>query len=879
MLGCIRYLHAAQLASFKGEKVGDKEKTFQNAVRHRQQAIFVGRTVELQQFRMNLTLPPDDPNRKFIFCVHGDGGVGKTFLLRRWRNVADVSGAASCWVDEPVFEVPVAMRAIASDLTRQGKDVRGFTKLLDGYLQRRSEAEADPNAPSGMAAFMTQAAVRMGLHAAHAVPGMGGLADSVDADALAEQANQLRVFLGKKFRRHEDVRMLLSPLDVLTPALVRGIAKAGRHRGLMLFFDTYEQIGPVLDNWLRSVLDGVYGNLPPNLVVTIAGRRPLDRALWAPYEAVLANLALTPFTETEARQMLVERGVTDERTTQVILNLSGRLPLLLATLAEGRPADPDMIGDPSGDAVERFLKWEPDPDKKTLAVVAALPRTVNEDVLGTLVGGSATADGVGRDRLFAWLRSLPFVTDNGGRCQYHDVVREVMVRLERRRSPTRWKERHRALAAAFHGWRLGVATQDGWDDPEWRALRLEEAYHLLCADPIKALPAALSDISHACADRPATGAQWAQMISQAGADADSASLVRWGNRLEEALRIGQDEGVVACLEIVIREGRLGPESIANARWVRGRVLYILHRYAEALIDFNQVISVAPAQHRFFAYRGGSYLWLRQHQEALADLDRAIEIDPDDDWALAHRGETYLQMERQEEALTDFDRAIDLDPDYQWALTSRGETFREMGRNVEALANFDRAIELDPGDGWALSHRGETFRRMGRYEEALSDFDRAIYLDADDAWALTSRGETFRQTGRYAEALDDFNRCMNLEPLDSWHHYACSLTYACLGQRTEAARHLAVAADLGLKAIQSTEAPLSAFYDLGLYRAAENNFNKARECYSDAIERSPGTHLLDQAVDDLNDLITIPGVNINEISGLTEMLVAESQMRK
>jgi hypothetical protein len=365
--------------------MGDDERSFQDAVRRRQQTGFVGRAVELQQFRKNLVLPADDPNRKFIFCVYGDGGVGKTFLLRRWRSVADESGAASCWVDEPIFEVPEAMRAIASDLTRQGEDLRGFTKLLDGYLQRRLEVEADPNAPSGTAAFMTQAAVRMGLHAAHVVPGMGGLVDSVDAAALAEQANQLRVFLGKKFRRHEDVRILLSPLDVLTPALVRGIAKIGRHRRLTLFFDTYEQIGPTLDSWLRSVLYGTYGNLPSNLVMTIAGRQPLNRAQWAQYETVLANLALTPFTETEARQMLIERGVTDERTVQVILNISGRLPLLLATLAESRPADPDMVGDPGGDAVERFLKWEADPGRKGLAVAAALPRTVNEDVLGTIV--------------------------------------------------------------------------------------------------------------------------------------------------------------------------------------------------------------------------------------------------------------------------------------------------------------------------------------------------------------------------------------------------------------------------------------------------------------------------------------------------------------
>jgi len=137
------------------------------------------------------------------------------------------------------------MRTIAVDLAQQGTETDGFLKLLDSYQQRRFEAEADPDAPSGLAAFMTQTAVRMGLHAAHAVPGVGGLADSVNAEALAAQADQLRVFLGKKFRRHEDVRLLLSPLDVLTPVLVRDLTRVGQRRTLALFFDTYEQTGLV----------------------------------------------------------------------------------------------------------------------------------------------------------------------------------------------------------------------------------------------------------------------------------------------------------------------------------------------------------------------------------------------------------------------------------------------------------------------------------------------------------------------------------------------------------------------------------------------------------------------------------------------------------
>jgi len=258
-----------------GGATGRSGRSFQDAVRRRQQVGFVARTTELAQFRANLALPTEGADRQFIFCVHGDGGVGKSFLLSRWRGIAEGAGALTCRVDEPVFSVPDAMRAIAVDLGRQGIDTDGLIKLLDSYQQRRFEAEADPDAPPGLAAFMTQMAVRMGLHAAHAVPGVGGLADVVDATAVAAQAEQLRVFLAKKFRRHEDVRLLLSPLVVLTPALVRDLGQAGRRGPLALFFDTYEQTGPVLDGWLRSVLDGAYGELPEDVVLTHCRTQPV----------------------------------------------------------------------------------------------------------------------------------------------------------------------------------------------------------------------------------------------------------------------------------------------------------------------------------------------------------------------------------------------------------------------------------------------------------------------------------------------------------------------------------------------------------------------------------------------------------------------------
>jgi hypothetical protein len=273
------------------------------------------------------------------------------------------------------------------------------------------------------------------------------------------------------------------------------------------------------------------------------------------YAAVLADVPLAPFTEAEARQLLAGKGVTDERVVEVILNLSGRLPLLVAMLAENQPTDPGRVGDPSGDAVERFLKWETDPERRSLAVAAALPRVVNGDVLGVLTAGR-DLDYAELGRLLGWLRSLPFVTRDAGRCVYHEVVRTAMIRLERSQSPTRWRERHEALAAAYRQWLVTAFAEDSWDDPGWLAYRLEEAYHLLCADPAGQLSVALTEIVYALDMGLTAAAKWAQMILQAGGDSNAAAVLTWGRRLEGVLRGSDNDARVSCLTLLLQDTKL-----------------------------------------------------------------------------------------------------------------------------------------------------------------------------------------------------------------------------------------------------------------------------------------------------------------------------------
>lgn len=450
-------------------------RSLQDLIRRRQQSGFVGRQGQVIQYQENLGYPIDDERRRFLFNVHGDAGVGKTYLTKQLRQIASERGALTAYTDETSNDVVVVMSVIAEQFGRANVDLSSFQKREESYQQRRRELESDPNAPAGVATFLTKTAVTIGLHAARDVPVAGSLLAPVDPAATAEQINQARIYVARKFRSHADLRLLLFPHEELTKSFVDDLNRVSANRLLALFFDTYERTAPFLDRWLRDLYAGRHGELPGELITTISGQLPLNPNLWGDYLSVIADIPLEPFSEAEARQFLASKDITDEPTIDVILTLSGRLPMWLTTLADARPADAADIGDPAGDAVERFLKWEDEPDRRTVAVTAALSRTINLDVLSVL------ADAGKARELFTWLCSLPFVTRQAESWTYHEVVRAAMLRLQRAQSPREWREHHNALAAANDQWATDTAgaTEDPWSDPGWVAYVCEQTYHLL----------------------------------------------------------------------------------------------------------------------------------------------------------------------------------------------------------------------------------------------------------------------------------------------------------------------------------------------------------------------------------------------------------------
>ncbi|CAM03790.1 hypothetical protein SACE_4521 [Saccharopolyspora erythraea NRRL 2338] len=492
----------------------------------RQRADFVGREQELDHFRRNLALPATE--RKYVFAVHGHGGIGKTYLLRQLSDIARESGALAALIDDPRADPVELMSAIAAELEQQGGQARGFTKRYEEYQQRRNEVLNDQQAPSGARKLLGVATMRVLVGSMRTVPGLSLIADAVTPEEVAGWMDQSREFFAQKFSRREDVDLLLSPVDELSKLLVRDLRRLTQHCQVVLLFDNFETIARPAEPWLLDLLAGRFGHLPTGFALVLAGQQPLNPNWWGMYSAVAVTWPLAPFTPEETRELLRRKGITGPETARLILALSGGLPNLVVALADGYQVEGELR-DPSAIAVERFMKLEPNPWRRADTLLAALPRRLDEDVLAVLKPGRQSG-------FFEWLRRLPFVVETYGHLRFQRAVRVPMVRYKSGRSPDEFTDLHRRLFAHYcnRRRRLGLSDQDGWSDDQWRQLLLEETYHRLCADPRQELHRALVVGADACEHGADVVRGWLDVLGEAGRDSGDDALATCARELADA---------------------------------------------------------------------------------------------------------------------------------------------------------------------------------------------------------------------------------------------------------------------------------------------------------------------------------------------------------
>lgn len=113
-----------------------KSKSLQDILKQRQQTTFVGREPQIALFRQNMGRSPELRDY-FIFNVWGQGGVGKSTLLRQFRKIADEAEFATALTSDSETSIPEAMGRLAEQFEQSGHKLTQFSDRYKLYRQKK----------------------------------------------------------------------------------------------------------------------------------------------------------------------------------------------------------------------------------------------------------------------------------------------------------------------------------------------------------------------------------------------------------------------------------------------------------------------------------------------------------------------------------------------------------------------------------------------------------------------------------------------------------------------------------------------------------------------------------------------------------------------
>ena len=809
-----------------------KKPSYLEVLQKRRRDTFVGRVDQRRAFRNNFA---SDIPAHLIFFIHGLAGIGKSFLLARYQDIARQNGAITALTNEAEatatkhISILQAMARLARQLRDSGSPLKAFDRRYASYRTAMLQIEADDDPPPEWFDFLTRTTARVAMHAGAATPdGPTAAIPSPARDALANAAaaetGRVLAYLRKTFKNDPDlITLIREPVETLTFLLAQSLNRIAGDQPVVLCFDTWERTGPHLDDWLRGLL--TREGLSTGVRLVIAGRNPPGDQ-WGPLDPLVVCFELHEFTPEETREYLSEQRITEEARIQQIIDFSGGVPVLVSTLASARGGS---ATDAADDLVDRYLKWVDDDSRRYAALNCAAARRLDKDVVAAVTQGDDAGD------LFDWLVDMPFVQTRPDYWEYHPTVRHLMLDYARRRSTKDAKSTHAQLSAYYKQLLSEGGEEPRYRDEMWRRHALEALYHGLMQDDTEAQREGLNTFLLALRAYYPLAGQVALTWQQAADNCETAANVtKWADILGQgwaALETASWDGLLPFRDAMHSRDDLAPSPRAEIYFIGGIAYADLEQHERAIADYDRAIELNPRYATAYHNRGIACSNLEEYERAIADYDRAIELSSQEPAAYRNRGIAYADLKQYQQAIADYERAIELNPEDATAYHNRGLAYRNLKEYERAVADYDQAIELNPEDATAYHNRGSAYGNLQEYQRAIADYERAIELNPEYAAAYHNRGSAYGNLEDYERAIADFNRAIELNLEDATAYHNRGLAYRNLKEYERAV------ADYD-QAIELNPEDATAYHNRGSAYGNLQEYQRAIADYERAIELNP-----------------------------------------
>lgn len=780
----------------------DEATTWGALLNRRRDASFIGREQARADFRLNMVyeVPPT-----LLFFVSGPEGIGKSALLARYRTLAEEYGFLIGRVDgaqaraDPEGAALSAMAAISSQFADQGTPLTTFHEQYTDYLDALGAIAEDPQAPAAPLDWFEGVSAEGEWHQRFWTP-----------------------YLATRFSARL-LPVLREPVQSLTSVFVSDLNAWASIRNLVLFFDDWQALAPMLEPWLIDLLQA--GELHINVWLVIADVEPPGEP-WQGLSQVMLVQPLPPLSE---RDVLAYGRIHPIRgwdhPTEAYAITRG-VPLLLKLLmeADSIPSHDHSVPGEGISAVDAYLA-SLDGMRREAVLRSAAARRLSPQVMTTLLGDDGEA-------AFDWLTRSPIVVAQGDTWVYHARLRDRVRTWAQRAHPEGWMAAHGRLSAYYRNLDEDAFARGRGKIARERIRRRELLYHRLIAGGDEGR----NEAQQAFLDALRADYRWAAevvAIWQAAAETPGApdAVIVWASRLSQgwaALRARDWTSALTFCDTILDSEALD-ESLQPAyrrlrNWIAGQLGLPLdeqEKVGEQDVDTDVVdVKSEPAALEPGPQRAGV-------ATALASSAGVVSSPPSsttDAESMKEPVEAPSTASTSEKPIPPSSEAI---PESDDVLTA-GKS--EVSVPPEPAVDEDAAPE-PPADQMAAKaeatlERANALFKEGDYLGAIQIYSRAIDQDPNKVSAYFNRGLTHLKLNDLRAALDDFNKVLSLDPGNPSAHYQRGMIHVRREDLTAAIEDFngALSAMPESAALYAQRA--SAYYQLQAYQRAVDDYTQA-----------------------------------------------------
>ncbi|MCU0448716.1 MAG: tetratricopeptide repeat protein [Bernardetiaceae bacterium] len=164
----------------------------------------------------------------------------------------------------------------------------------------------------------------------------------------------------------------------------------------------------------------------------------------------------------------------------------------------------------------------------------------------------------------------------------------------------------------------------------------------------------------------------------------------------------------------------------------GRKAYNEKRYAAAVTSLGRVISRQPDHVAARYLRAKSLMALSAPADAIKDWDRLVSLMPTNGEYYFERGQAHLKRNNRQSAVADFEMASLASPQNATFALEKAKLYTQLGQTIEAAEGYQLAVDLDPNNGAAIEGRRTSLNQ-------LTDEDRLALIETNSRVAAASFG--------------------------------------------------------------------------------------------------------------------------------------------